>query len=134
MPVQQSFFRRGVLAGGVLALAACVSQPPADVPPASVVFFEAFSANLEGKAQSVIADFAKQARERPRSTVLVKGYADKLGSTDANKQLSALRAQVVADALEEQGISKARISKISRGPTEADPGIESRRVDIELGR
>ena len=126
--------RRGLLAAGLLlGLAGCATRA-VDAPPASVVFFNAWSADIDGPAQGVIAEFARDAKTAPNRPVLVKGFADRIGSDQANKALSQLRAQVVADALVKQGIDRTRIVQVARGATQADPGIESRRVDLELGR
>ena len=125
--------RRGlVVAGLLLAVAGCAAK--VDTPPAAVVFFNAWSSDLDAPARGVIAEFAKDAQTAPNRPVLVKGFADRIGSDQANRVLSQLRAQVVADALVGQGIATTRIVQVARGATQSDPGIESRRVDIELGR
>lgn len=125
--------RRGFLTAALLLGAAgCARQT--DLTPISVVFFNAWSSELDAPALGVVAEFARDAKAAPNRPVLVKGFADRIGSDQANRVLSQLRAQVVADALVAQGVNAARIVQIARGATQADPGIESRRVDIELGR
>lgn len=133
MPHLPTLSRRGLVLGALL-LAAAGCTMKADAPPKSVLFFNAFSADLDAPARGVIGEFAKDAKSVPSRPVVVLGYADKIGSTEANRMLSALRAQVVADALVEQGIDRSRIVQRPRGPTLSDPGIESRRVELELGR
>ncbi len=123
---------RGLVMAGLLLAAGCVAK--VDATPAAVVFFNAWSSDLDTPARGVIAEFAKDAKTAPNRPVLVKGFADRVGSDRANKVLSELRAQVVADALVAQGVAATRIVQVARGATQADPGIESRRVDIELGR
>ncbi|MGI4951666.1 MAG: OmpA family protein [Janthinobacterium lividum] len=128
--------RRGLVLGAMLmavAAAGC-TRLFVDTPPKSVVFFNAFSAELDAPAQGVIREFATDARTAPTRRVTVLGYADAAGSPDANRMLSALRAKVVSDALVTQGIAPNRITQRPRGATDTDPGIESRRVEIELGR
>ena len=122
-------------AGALLSIAAaCAPLAPVDAPPKSVLFFTAFSADLDAPARNVIAEFARDAKSAPNRPVLVEGYADSVGSAASNRTLSLLRAQVVADALVAQGIDRSRIVLRPRGPTTADPGIESRRVELEVGR
>ena len=65
---------------------------------------------------------------------MVSGYADRTGSTDANVKLSSTRAQVVADGLLAAGVAPARIVQQPHGAVGGDPGIESRRVELSLGR
>ena len=126
----------GALALGALTLgvAACTPMPHLDSPPASVVFFTAFSAGLDDGAKGVIADAAETARSAPTVRVVVQGFADAVGTPAANMTLSMLRAQVVADALVARGVERGRIALRPRGATLADPGIESRRVEITFAR
>ena len=128
--------RRSVVVGTLLlavVTAGCARQV-VDTPPKSVVFFNAFSASLDAPAQGVIREFVADAKTAPLRPVLVLGYADSAGSPEANRMLSALRAKVVADELVAGGIAPNRITQRPRGPTDTDPGIESRRVELQLGR
>ena len=59
-------------------------------------------------------------------------YADQLGSTEANRTLTRLRAQVVRDTLVADGVPSNRIILQPKGAQGGDPGVESRRVEIEL--
>lgn len=119
--------------GLLLAIAAC-TRPAIDAPPKSVVFFTRVSADLDSGAQAAIDEFARDAQAHPTLPVLVEGYADRNGSQAANRTLSELRAQVVADALAQRGVDRRRITLRPRGPTDTEPGLESRRVELELGR
>ena len=134
MPQTLNLVRRSLVLGVLgLATAACAMRDAADVPPKSVVFFNAFSADLDAPALGTIAQFATDAKRVPNRPVLVEGYADSVGTPRSNAMLSALRGQVVADALAAQGIERSRLVLRPRGPTAVDPGIESRRVDLEIG-
>lgn len=126
--------RRQVLLGGLLlTVAACATKPAVDAPPNSLIFFTAFSADLDSQAQKVLDEIALDAKDNLRRTVIVEGYADKIGTPAANQTLSQLRAQVVADGLVQRGVDRSRIVLRPRGPTDMDPGIESRRVSVRYG-
>ena len=136
VPVQAATRRRflSVLAvGSALGAAACAPKPVVDAPPKSVVFFTNFSADLDGPAQQVIEHVSADALANPRRTVYVEGYANAVGSAEANQKLSDLRAQVVVDGLVAHGVPRTRIVLRPRGATGADPGLERRRVDVSFG-
>ncbi len=144
MPASVRLFlsRRSLLvAAFLISLAGCVArQPiasqadPVDLPPRSVLFFNPVSADLDDAALKVIAAFAADAKTAPNRPIIVAGFADTAGTAQANRILSQLRAQVVADTLAADGVDRARITQRPRGATEGDPGIESRRVELRLGR
>ncbi len=101
--------------------------------PAYVVFFTPFSADLDDGAKSVIADASQAAQARPGRRVVVAGYADPTNGTAAtNQTLTRLRAQIVADGLVADGVARDRIVLRPKGSLGGDPGVESRRVMIEL--
>ncbi len=122
---------RCVVLGGVV-LAGCA--PRAASGDGYVVFFTPWSAQLDDPAMSVVASAAAAAQAAPGRPVLVEGYADSIGSAQANMSMSATRAQVVADGLAADGVARSRIVLRPRGQTAGDPGIESRRVVIEIGQ
>lgn len=122
-----------LIAGLMLGAAGCVRQP-VDAPPKSVVFFTNDSVGIDGPAQRSIDEFAKDAMSAPTRRVLVEGYADPSSSPSpaSNRQLSLARAQVVADALVARGVDRSRITLRPRSPGNTDPGVESRRVELEF--
>jgi len=126
--------RRVVLAGFVLAgVAACASPPPISPQyPAYVVFFTPFSADLDDAAGSVVADASQAAQSASGRRVIVAGYADRIGAPATNQTLTKLRAQVVADGLVAKGVDRNRIVLQPKGSVGGDPGVESRRVTIEI--
>jgi outer membrane protein OmpA-like peptidoglycan-associated protein len=102
--------------------------------PAFVVFFEQWSAALDGSAQDVITKAADYARTHPSEVTRVTGFADPTGSRQANILLSELRAQVVVDGLTAAGIPANRIRKTGRGSVQfAATPLEARRVEIRVG-
>ncbi len=131
-----------------LALVLCMSGPAlAQMPPAPtpvpqqnpagrafVVFFQEWSAAFDAPALKVIADVAAIAKANPTQPVLVTGFADPTGTARANALLSALRAEMVTDALVDSGVSVDRIHQDAVGPTGyALNTQESRRVTIAVG-
>jgi len=131
----------GVLGGALGGLGGCAAlltpPPPAPAIPATPIFFQSFSANLDAPALTAIAAAARQAQADPAAPITVVGAADTIGSAKANRLLSETRAQVVADALESDGIPAARIRTQGLGET-TTPGSTlptqfSRRALIRIG-
>lgn len=120
-----------IVLGGV---AACSPLPPITPDaPAYVVFFTPFSGDLDDGAKSVLADASQSAQAAPGRRVVVSGYADPTNGTAATDQtLTKLRAQIVADGLVADGVARERIVLRPKGAIGGDPGVESRRVMIEL--
>ncbi len=125
--------RRAMLLGAV-ALGAFGCAMPAEDPVSYVIFFTANSAEIDSPAQGVLSEAASAAKAASGRTVVVEGYANRAGTPQANDILSRLRAQIVADGLVERGVDKGRLRIRPKGATGGDPGIESRRVEIIIGR
>lgn len=122
---------------GVLFMVWCVamgSARAADVPPQKfVVFFEEWSARLDDPAQAVIAHAADWVKGHPGNVAHVGGFADPTGSKQANALLSELRAQMVVDQLQADGIAPNRISQRGHGSVQfALTSQESRRVEVSI--
>ncbi|HEY0206439.1 MAG TPA: OmpA family protein [Acetobacteraceae bacterium] len=100
--------------------------------PSFLVFYTPFSANIDTEALRIVGEAAKAAKADPARAVFVLGYADQAGSTEANRTLTRLRAQVVRDTLVADGVPADRIILQPKGAQGGDPGVESRRVEIEL--
>ncbi len=122
------------------AQATAPSAPSAQPSPAApadrnfVVFFQEWSASFDSAAQGVINASARAALLAPSEPVIVAGYADPTGTARANALVSALRSELVADALVAAGVPAARIHKEAQGSTiyTFNPQ-ESRRVVIIIG-
>jgi outer membrane protein OmpA-like peptidoglycan-associated protein len=107
------------------------AEPPA---PKFVVFFQEWSAKLDDAALAVIGQAADHAKAHSLVVVHVEGFADPTGSRNANALLTDLRAQVVMDQLQADGVPPARILGRGRGAVHfALSSQESRRVEISLG-
>jgi outer membrane protein OmpA-like peptidoglycan-associated protein len=124
---------------GILLLLFCVamgSARAADAPSQKfVVFFQQWSAALDDAAQSVIGQAAEWVKSQPGNVAHVNGFADPTGSKRANALLSDLRAQMVVDQLQTDGVAANRIRQRGHGSVQfALTSQESRRVEISIGR
>ncbi len=118
--------------GLLLASAACVPTRSGPPGPSFLVFYTPFSANIDTEASQILGEAANAAKADPTRVVFVLSYADQVGSTEASRTLTRLRAQVVRDTLVADGVSTDRIVLQPKGARGGDPGVESRRVEIEL--
>ena len=109
-------------------------QDADQTPQKLVVFFQQWSAALDDNAQDVITHAADLAKTQPTAVVHVNGFADPTGSKRANELLTDLRAQMVADQLQSDGIDPKRIRQRGHGSVQyALTSQESRRVEISIG-
>ena len=123
--------RRLILGLGLLAFAACAQQTPPD--NVFAVFFNDFSSNLDPTAMAIVSSAADTAKRFPAYSVKVSGYADRIGSTQDEINLSRSRADAVASLLQQDGVNQARITQTAVGtPPNSQPGVERRRVEIDL--
>jgi outer membrane protein OmpA-like peptidoglycan-associated protein len=111
-------------------LCACAAMPQRQ--PRYVVFFEPWSSRIDAPARAVIGEAAAWAKAHPEQVVQVRGYADPEGSLAATTAISGLRARVISDLLEADGVRAARIRPITEGsvPFSGDDALESRRVEV----
>jgi outer membrane protein OmpA-like peptidoglycan-associated protein len=108
----------------------------ADVPSQKfVVFFQEWSAALDDSAQTVIGQAAEWVKSHPGNVAHVNGFADPTGSKQANALLSDLRAQMVVDQLQTDGVNSNHIRQRGHGSVQfALSSQESRRVEISISR
>ncbi len=116
----------------LLSLPSCAMMAPAS-GPGYLVFFTEHSDAIDPPAAAVIAQAAAAAKASPGLPVQVRGYTDSAGNPSADVVLSQRRAQRVSDALVADGVDPARITRQGRGQTGEDPGVASRRVEIDIG-
>jgi outer membrane protein OmpA-like peptidoglycan-associated protein len=117
---------------GLLTLGACAMPSPPD--HSFPVFFTNDSAALDVPAQSVVLHAATVAKQFPSLPVYVAGYADRSGSPAATVAMSQARADAVANLLISDGVPPASIKRTAVGtPPDSQPGLESRRVEIDIG-
>jgi len=124
----------------VVAPTPVVAVAPAPAPARSyLVFFDWDKADLNARAQQIIAE-AAQASTRVASTKIdVSGYADRTGTASYNQTLSMKRATNVAAELVRLGVPKTAIMINAYGDTRplvpTGPGVrepQNRRVEIVL--
>ena len=121
----------------LLLLCAATGSVRAADPPAQkfVVFFQEWSAVIDDSAQAVISQAAEWVKSHPGNVAHVSGFADTTGSRQANILLSELRAQVVVDQLQTDGVDPKRVQQRGHGSVQfALSSQESRRVEISIGR
>jgi outer membrane protein OmpA-like peptidoglycan-associated protein len=127
-------FRRTILPVCLLTLASSCAMLGGASKPNYIVFFQQRSAAIDPAAAAVIERAAAKAKTIPGSVVTVYGYTDSAGSPQADVVLSQQRAEGVAGALVADGVASAQIVRKGLGQTDEDPGIASRRVEINVGR
>jgi|SRR4051812_34262955 outer membrane protein OmpA-like peptidoglycan-associated protein len=112
---------------------------PSPIVPKSVpVFFTTDSDAVEPVAVPLLDAAASALRSNPSiSAVQVEGHADTRGDSDYNLDLAQRRAQSVAQALEERGVSPKRVETHAYGAEkpvcarhDEDCWSQNRRVDI----
>jgi cytochrome c oxidase subunit 2 len=116
----------------VLLISACATDPHPG-PHRQLVFFEEGSAGLDAQSQAAVNAAAAFVKQHPALPIMVTGYADPVGSLEANVVLSRARAQAVIDALVKAGVPAALITSQARGETQfVATSQESRRVEIAI--
>jgi OOP family OmpA-OmpF porin len=122
--------RRIVFLFLVCFAAACAKAE--DPPPQKfVVFFQEWSARLDDAGLAVISHASDYAKTHAATVLHVEGFADPVGSVQANALLTDLRAQVVMDQLQTDGVPAAQVQGRGRGSVRfALTSQESRRVEI----
>ncbi|MEP7165270.1 MAG: DUF5723 family protein [Ferruginibacter sp.] len=89
------------------------------------ILFDFGKSTIRPESMGIITNAAKVMNEEiPNSTFYIDGYTDNVGSAAANKKLSKMRAQAVADALIAGGINKSRI--IARGLGKDNPKCDNK--------
>ena len=123
--------RRLTIMGALFAAALALAAPPARASEKFIVFFPAWSAELEPAAQDVVAAAIAYAQQNTAMRVEVIGFASTNGGEKANLYLSLLRAQRIVDAMATGGVAPARLSRVGEGAVNAvGSAEEARRVEI----
>ncbi|MGE0223175.1 MAG: OmpA family protein [Acetobacteraceae bacterium] len=117
----------------LLLITATVSVARAEEPARKyIVYFQEWSAAVDGPAEGIIKEVASMAQTRS-GTLRIVGFADPTGSRKANILLSELRAQRVVDLLADAGVAPSRLVLSGKGAVEfAISSQEARRVEISF--
>jgi outer membrane protein OmpA-like peptidoglycan-associated protein len=95
----------------------------------SDVLFDTGQATLKPGADRALDRLAQFLKDSPGTDLLIEGHTDSVGSDDYNLALSQRRAQSVADALSERGVSANRVQ--TKGLGKAYPVASN---DTQAGR
>lgn len=113
------------------------AQPPR--PTSYVLYFETGGNVLTPESQAALLYIRQEIAERPASEVMVIGHTDRVGSVEANDQLSKKRAESLRQLLIESGVAAEKLEAVGRG--ERDPLVptddevdepKNRRVEINV--
>ncbi len=133
----------GLLCLAVLLLAACSQNKKAPGRVGQMYFtsisFVSSSNEIEPSCYKQIEEAARVYKKNPEVRVTVRGYTDSLGTKEANLHLSKVRAQKVAQALQEKGVAKEHLFVRGYGPVKPvasnntpEGRQKNRRVEIEF--
>jgi len=105
----------------------------------STVYFDVASANLNKTELAKVNQLIDLMNANPTYTLIIKGHADRVGSSELNQELSEERALSVRDYLIKKGIDPLRITTAAYGAnfpisTENTPSsrAKNRRVEFEV--
>jgi outer membrane protein OmpA-like peptidoglycan-associated protein len=79
------------------------------------VLFDSGGATLKPGADELVSRLSQFMQSHPDIKVRIEGHTDSIGSDSYNEALSQRRAESVASALENRGVSAARIQAVGRG-------------------
>ena len=105
------------------APAPAAPAPAAVAPPSFMVFFDWDRSNLSAQALNTIKQAADAYKTKGSARITATGHADKSGPEAYNMALSLRRANVVKDALVQNGVPANVIAVVGRG--EAQPLVQT---------
>lgn len=79
------------------------------------ITFQTASASISPDFYPILDDVALILNRYPKTTLVVEGHADNVGSADYNQQLSELRALSVSSYLQQEQINRLRLQTIGYG-------------------
>ena len=105
----------------------------------SGILFDFNKSSLQAEAKKQLDKFASEMSDMTQTNIDVFGHTDNVGSAEANKKVSAQRAEAVAAYLVQKGIAKDRIKTeglsydfpVASNDTEAGRA-QNRRVEIYI--
>jgi len=84
----------------------------------SGILFDFDSAELRAEARTNLANLARSLQEFDKTSVMLVGHTDSIGSDEYNQRLSERRARAAAEFLISQGVARDRIVALGRGELE----------------
>lgn len=117
---------------GFATFAACAKAAPPD--RIFAVFFDENSTSVDVAGDAVVARAAVVAKQWPALPVNVAGYSDRDAAIGDATKLSQARAEAVTAMLVADGVAASRIKHEAVVATPgSQPGVERRRVEIDIG-
>ncbi len=124
--------RRHFLLGVMFLVSGCALIAPSG--QRFVIFFDALSVDIDKSGGETIAAAAAYARAHPDRAVSVAGFADPIGTAEANAQLTRERTESVVAELVKDGVPIEHIGRREVGEVPfALNSQESRRVTVTIG-
>jgi OmpA-OmpF porin, OOP family len=80
------------------------------------VLFDTGRATLKPEAMSVVERLAAYMQSNPETRLVIEGHTDSTGSQATNEELSQRRADTVASALIQRGVSARNLNAVGKGP------------------
>ncbi len=109
----------------------------AKTPQRVAIYFDYKSASIPANGMNLLQLHGQYLRSNPDRTVVLAGHTDSVAPAEYNRRLSMQRAQSVARALVQMGVSESQIRVVARGEEElAAPGDDeqaqalNRRVEL----
>ncbi|MFT4938011.1 MAG: outer membrane protein OmpA-like peptidoglycan-associated protein [Paraglaciecola sp.] len=103
------------------------------------ITFATGQANIEGNFYAVLDDVALVINKYDKTTLMVEGHTDNVGSDDANQHLSESRAKGVKNYLTQVGVDTRRVTTMGMGEyqpidTNDSPAgrLKNRRVELKI--
>ncbi len=93
----------------------------AELPHDGMVYFALDSAELDAEDQAMLDEIITAVKDSGPSKIVVRGHADRSGTSDYNMVLSEQRAETIAAALVAAGIPADSVRTMGRG--EDDPAV-----------
>lgn len=123
----------------VVAVAAPVVAPAANLPSDTTVYFAFDKADLDPSAEDTLSGLIGEIQDQELEGVVVKGHTDTAGPAQYNMELSQRRANTVAAEMTKSGVPSDVIITEAFGQTDLavetpddTPNAENRRVVVDV--
>lgn len=145
MPATLKFGPAAALIAGSIALSACASKAPKELPPepgpatttdtgsasgitpgsqadfvqvmrgADTIYFDTDRYNIDAQDQAALSQQAQWLAQYPGKSLTVEGHADERGTREYNLALGERRANAAKNYLISLGVAASRINTVSYG-------------------